>query len=128
VIFVFEILMLCSGVATLVRGRIALFGYWVISGAPARLIGFLLATPFTTGFVLGAIRGWKMAQAGKQFTLDAVADLAAMELMLMAGCGAMAGLIAVVSIRRPSKQVNELEEWKRLRQTGPLEMDDALRS
>jgi hypothetical protein len=126
-VIVFELFWTGVGVLALTTGRVSVFGHWVVEGIAARIIGLLLMTPFTVPFVLGFLRGWEAGKQGREIRLEDCTDLGLLEIGLWVGCFALAGLISLVAARRPGKQVDPEEEWKRLRASGQVEPADALR-
>jgi hypothetical protein len=97
-----ELFLTITGLVTLFRGRVNLYGTGrVVEGTAAYLVGLLLILPFTVIFALGFMRGYETAQAGKPFNLEAYNDLAALEIGLWVVCGVVAGIIAVCCARKP---------------------------
>jgi hypothetical protein len=126
-VIAFELFWTGVGLMALFSGRVSVFGHWVIEGIAARIIGLLFITPFTVPFVLGFLRGLEAGKQGRQITLDDFTDLGLLEIGLWLGCFALAGLIALVTARKPGNGPDPEEEWKRLRASGLVEPADAMR-
>ena len=122
----FELFWTGIGVWTLITGSVSVFGHWVVEGIGARIIGLLLITPVTVPFVLGFMRGMDAAQKGIQLKFEDLTDLSLLEIGLWVGCFALAGLVALVTARKP-RVVDPDEEWKRIRMGGQLETTDYMR-
>jgi hypothetical protein len=122
-VLAFELFWLGVGIATLITGRISVFGHWIIEGIAARFVGLLLMAPVTVPFVLGFMRGMEAGRTGKQLSLEDLQDLGLLEMGLWVGCFALAGIVALIAARKPGKEVDPEEEWKRLRASGQLETD-----
>jgi hypothetical protein len=126
-LLVFELFWAGVGLFALLTGRISVFGHWIVEGIAARIIGLLLLCPLTVPFVLGFMRGMEAAQQGKQLAIEDLTDLTLLEMGLWVACFALAGVISLLTARRPGKEPDPEEEWKRLRASGQLETSDALR-
>ena len=126
-VIAFELFWTGVGVLAVTTGRVSVFGHWVVEGIAARLIGLLLMTPFTVPFVLGFMRGLEAGKQGKAISLEDFTDLGLLEIGLWVGCFALAGLISLVAARKPGKEPDPEEEWKRLRSSGLVEPADAMR-
>jgi hypothetical protein len=122
-VLAFELFWLVVGIATLITGRISVFGHWIIEGVAARFVGLLLVAPVAVPFVLGFMRGMEAGRTGKQLSLEDLQDLGLLEMGLWVGCFALAGIVALIAARKPGKEVDPEEEWKRLRASGQLETD-----
>jgi hypothetical protein len=122
----FELFFTGIGVWTLITGQVSVFGHWVVEGVGARIIGLLLVTPVTVPFVLGFMRGLDAARRGYELKFEDFTDLSLLEIGLWVGCFALAGLVALVTARKP-RVVDADEEWKKIRIGGSLETADFLR-
>lgn len=122
-VLAFELFWLVVGIATLITGRISVFGHWIIEGIAARFVGLLLVAPIAVPFVLGFMRGLEAGRTGKQLSLEDLQDLGLLEIGMWVGCFALAGIVALIAARKPGKEVDPEEEWKRLRASGQLETD-----
>jgi hypothetical protein len=125
-IIAFELFWTGVGVYTLITGTVSVFGHWVVEGIGARIIGLLLIVPVTVPFVLAFMRGMDLAQQGRELKLDEIMDLSLLEVGLWVACFALAGLVALVTARRP-RVTDPDEEWKRVRMGGQLETGDFMR-
>jgi hypothetical protein len=124
VLLVFELFLTALGVATLIRGRIDVFGHWIVEGLPARIMGLLFTMPVTITMMLGFQRGYALAKAGRQFSIDDYQDLTLTELALFGIALVLSGILSLFVARKPPKPVNVEEEWKNVRQYGAVDEDD----
>ncbi len=127
-LLVLEIALTVFGIASVIRGRLEVFGHFIVEGVGARLMGLVLMAPLPTVFVLGFIRGFQNSQAGKPYRVEDYQDLALVEMGMLLCSLVLAGAIALCTGRRPPKQVNPDEEWKKIRAAGTVEeeRDEAL--
>jgi hypothetical protein len=127
-LLVLEVLVTLWGLGALIRGRVDVFGHWIVAGIPAYLIGLLLTCPFTTVFILGFQRGYAFSQQGRPFRWQDYEDLQIVELTLFGIGLLLSGLVALCTARRPAKPFSIEDEWKARRQCGPLDPKDPLRN
>lgn len=118
-----ELFLTALGIGTLIRGRLECFGHYVVEGIAARVIGLVLVLPAPVVFAIGFQRGLENAHAGKPWNLEAYQDLIPVEGGIFGIAIVLALVIALCTGRPPVTQLNAEEEWKRLRQTGPVEAD-----
>ena len=113
-----DIVAFVFGIVALIKGEFSLSGNKVVRSGPARIIGVLLLLPLILGMggemVYGAIKGFELAQQGKQMDMAAFQRENQIPALVIHGIGAglpfLAALIVALVSAGP-KEEKRRREW-----------------
>lgn len=115
-----EIACLVFGIIVLVRGRVPLSANKEVRGAPAYLVGLLLAAVFPLALLIGLVVGFQRAQNGQPVNIQQPdLSLVLIDVGVVAGCGITALVIALATAqpkknkRRRRAQEEDYDDYDR---------------